>query len=163
MNPLQFLDYVVRPALAYLDPDVPHTAQAEALLMATAAQESQFEYIAQLGGGPARGVYQCEPATHHDIIINFLAFRPALDGKVRGLASGDRYHTDPDQALYDNHAYATAICRVHYLRVSDPIPDVHADGLDALAAYYLRHYNAGGRATAQQFVDRYRRYVAGCF
>jgi len=48
---------------------------AEELLLGTAVQESlNFKYRRQMGGGPARGYFQMEPATHDDIWDNYLQF-----------------------------------------------------------------------------------------
>ncbi len=38
-----------------------------------------------------------------------------------------------------NLAYATAMCRVHYLRVPRPLPD--AGAVRAMGEYWKRHYN----------------------
>ena len=48
---------------------------AENLIMGTAAQESGFTYIKQLGGGPALGMFQVEPATAEDILFRYLKIR----------------------------------------------------------------------------------------
>ena len=56
----QFREEVVRPVLQDLKM---YSPVAENLIMGTAAQESGFTYIKQLGGGPALGMFQVEPAT----------------------------------------------------------------------------------------------------
>ena len=51
---------VIRPALRALDLWSP---AAEDLVLGTAAQESGLAYLRQIGGGPALGLWQIEPAT----------------------------------------------------------------------------------------------------
>ena len=41
----------------------PEVARAQSLLLGSVAQESAFTYTTQLGGGPALGLGQVEPAT----------------------------------------------------------------------------------------------------
>lgn len=53
--------YVVRPVLRVMSA---WSQPAEDLVMGTAAQESRLTYLRQLGGGPALGLWQMEPATH---------------------------------------------------------------------------------------------------
>ncbi len=114
----QFRANIVRPTLEAIGA---HNRVAEDLVLATALQESNLRYLRQLNDGPARGVHQMEPPTHDDIWENHLAFRAEPSGRVSAfLAPGqDRV----DQLVW-NLAYATAMCRVHYLRV--PIPATSA-------------------------------------
>src|SRR5690242_4274185 len=74
INPLQLRDFVIRPLLKDLDEksQVRNSPFAEALLLATAAHESHFEYLAQ-EQGPARGIYQMEPRTVADLYDNYIA------------------------------------------------------------------------------------------
>ena len=60
IDPLQFLDCVVALTLGELHMDSP---AAQALVLGTAAQESRLQYLVQLGNGPAREIFQMEPAT----------------------------------------------------------------------------------------------------
>lgn len=131
---------------------------AENLLMGTAAQESACgKYLRQLGNGPARGVFQMEPATLEDIYANHLEFRPDKRGAI------DAYlipAMDRSENLTVNLAYATLMCRVHYQRVKDALPD--ADDLPGLARYWKRYYNTAlGKGSEAEFIDNYHRYVEG--
>ncbi len=152
MDASQFRAEVVRPVLVHLGL---HSAAAENLLVGTALHESGgLRWLRQLGGGPAFGVYQIEPATHDDIWRNYLRFRPRLNEQVARLAASEP--TRPEQ-LVTNLAYATAIARVHYLRVPAPLPD--AGDLGGLARYWKRHFNpAKGAGTAAAFIDPYRHF-----
>lgn len=153
----QFRALVVLPTLHHLGL---HSLAAENLLLGTAAQESRFEFLHQVGGGPARGLYQCEPATHRDVHDNFLAYKPDLYRRVMELAS-PRAETAAgfDDELITNLAYATAIARVHYLRVPKPLPEPW--DVSGLAAYWKQHYNTPlGHGTVEQFEASYHRLVA---
>ena len=52
-----------------------YSLNAENLIMGTFAQESNFKYVRQLGGGPALGYGQMEPATFNDIVVKFLRYK----------------------------------------------------------------------------------------
>lgn len=133
-----------------------HSPAAVALLLGTAAQESRFgTYIRQLGSGPARGVFQMEPATEQDIWINYLVYRPQLVDKIKKICNITRPDTE---ALEANLLYQICMARIHYLRVPSPLPA--SDDLSGLADYWKRFYNTSlGAGTVAEFADNWRRYV----
>ncbi|PKR56390.1 hypothetical protein COO92_21230 [Thalassospira lohafexi] len=155
MNSKQLRESVIRPVLQ--DAGM-WTEAAENLLMGTAAQESGLgQYVVQLGNGPARGIFQMEPSTLHDIQQNFLSYRPELKAKAEA-------HKAP--ALSDasnlicNLAYAALMCRIHYYRVSEALPG--ANDLAGLARYWKRYYNTAlGKGSESEFIENYHRYVEG--
>lgn len=148
---------IIRPTLQYLNL---WSEAAENLLLGTAAQESALgTYIHQLGKGPALGIYQMEPNTHKDIHSNFLKYRDELRNKIANLA-GYSPSGNAEDDLVGNLYYATAMCRVHYLRVPKPLPA--ANNIEGLAAYWKKYYNTPlGAGTEQQFIDNYKKYVVG--
>lgn len=149
----QLRHYVVQPTLRELDLWSP---AAEALLLGTAAQESRGRWLVQLGGGPARGIFQMEPATHSDIYENFLRYRPALAGAVRRLLAPS---PADERQLVTNLAYAAAMCRIHYLRQRPALPE--AGDIAGLARYWKRHYNTvEGAGTEAEFLENWRQLVA---
>jgi len=154
IDPDHFRRHVIRPALADIGLDQP---AAEALLLGTALVESGLMWLVQHDGGPARGLYQVEPATHADVYENYLDFAPRAELKKRVtdlLAPRPR----PLDQLVTNLAYATAIARLVYWRVKEPLPDP----LDAYAmgAYWKRHYNTRlGAGAVEDFVGFYDRQV----
>jgi hypothetical protein len=158
-TPATFLDDVIRPALQAIELD---SAAAEQLLLGTALQESDLRATVQDGGGPALGYFQMEPNTHNDIWTNYLAFHADLAGKVRSLA-GVAAGAPNARILVTNHRYAAAMTRVHYLRVSAPLPA--AGDVMAMADYWKDHYNtSGGAGSAEQFVGKWNSFqVAGLF
>ena len=146
--------HVVRATLTYLRM---WSAAAEALLVGTAVQESGLKYLRQFDAGPARGVYQIEPATHDDIVKRYLKRKAALANTVDALLAPE---PKPIDQLATNLAYATAIARVKYWMDPEPLPE--ADDIARLAAYWRRVYNTpGGRGEASEFAANYRRYVLG--
>lgn len=151
---LQFRVNIVRPVLQAVGAG---GREAENLVLGTALQESNLRYLRQLGDGPARGIYQMEPATHDDIWDNYLRYRPGLHEAVSAF---DVVGQDRHDQLVWNLAYATAMCRVHYRRVPEPLPG--ADDIPGLAGYWKQHYNTPlGRGTVDEFVEKFERYVIG--
>jgi len=138
-----------------------HSRAAVNLLLGTAAQESGFgTYLRQKGGGPALGVFQMEPATEKDIWCSYLVYREDLTETVWQVA-GAAYDVGPSiNALEANLSYQVAMARIHYRRVSEPLP-LH-DNVDALARYWKQYYNTPkGKGTVQEFIRNYFKYVGG--
>ncbi len=154
MNIKQLLEYIVRPTLIELGM---HSLAAERLVMGTITQESNAMYIKQMANGPALGLAQMEPATHDDIWKNFLKYKPSIAQSITRLASlGSIQSTGiPDsKELISNISYAVAMCRAHYYRRPEPLPN--ADDIEALGKYWKQHYNTHkGKGTASEFVERF--------
>jgi hypothetical protein len=135
-----------------------YSADAEELLMATCANESNLgRYRTQAKGGPGRGIYQIEVGTFTDIWSNYLVFHSDLASKVKAL-NNDTIGTAQD--LVSNDRYATAMCRVFYLRQPGNLPP--ANDLDAIWQYYKKYYNTEtGGAVEGVFKFKYQTYVLG--
>lgn len=147
MNVTDFRAEVVDPTLRLLDL---YSRAASNLMVGTALVESGLKYRRQVGGGPARGLFQIEPATFHDVYRRYLPRRTGLLCRVNGLLRPNR---EPLEQLADNDRFACAIARLKYWMCPLPLPD--ADDAPALAAYWLRHYNAGGKGTVEKFLAAY--------
>lgn len=140
----QFRDLVIAPTLASIGL---YSKSAERLLLATAVIESNLTYIKQVGGGPALGLFQMEPATERDIWDNYLKYKKDLAEKVESL----RFHIDGE--LVGNMYYAAAMCRVHYLRVKAPLPQPEDQA--GMAKYWKKYYNTHlGAGTEKKFIER---------
>ncbi len=147
LDPQHFLAYVVRPSL---DSIGLWSEAAERLLLGTAITESELTWLRQHGDGPARGVYQIEPATHDDIWANYLAYRDELANRVARLAA--RASPRAEQLTW-NLGYATAIARLVYYRRPALLPP--ADDLAGLARYWKAHFNTAlGAGTPEDFLTR---------
>jgi hypothetical protein len=159
--------YVIRPTLAALAVAVPGIdgAVAEALLLATAAQESQFRDLRQLGvreGVGAYGLWQMERATEQDTLRRisgraWLVLRKTMVPETTGGAIVGAVETG-DQLIW-NLAYACAIARMKYWLDPEPLPTIIDPG--ALWPTYKRVWNtAGGAATVGRFLSNYATLVA---
>lgn len=124
------------------------------LIMGTFAQESNFKYTRQLGGGPSLGYGQMEPTTFNDIVVNFLRYKPDLMGKIMKVSG---VVTLEPEMLVDNKTLMICMVRVHYLRVKDPLPS--NKDVWAMGEYWKQHYNTpAGKGTVKEFVENYTKY-----
>lgn len=131
-----------------------YSQNAVELIMGTFAQESNFKYVRQIGGGPALGYGQMEPATFNDIVINFLRHKPGLTGKI--LKACGIVSLEPEM-LIKNKALMICMTRVHYLRKSEPLPSYK--DVWAMGEYWKQYYNTpAGKGTVKEFVENYTRY-----
>jgi hypothetical protein len=151
MEAVVLRDTIVKPALLALDR---WSDPAERLIMGTAAQESGLKYTRQLGGGPALGYFQMEPATHDDCWTNYLKYRSSLQAKVLAVRSASGKPSASE--METDHLYAAAMARVRYMRVPESIP---SDG-NGLARYWKMHYNTYlGAGTIGEFIVNWNRLL----
>lgn len=129
---------VVRPALQMAGI---WSEAREQIVLGTGAVESAYKYLQQVGGGPALGWFQCEPATHRDMWQNWIPSRPELKDRLRILCEG----IERDGALIAHPMYAAAICGAHYLRAPGALPA--AGDAQGQASYHKLRYNSAGGAT----------------
>lgn len=145
-----FLDEVVIPTLKELDM---YSEEACLLVVGTAIQESRLHYLKQIPSGIAKGVCQMEEATHDDIWDNFLKYKPEIKEKVLGLTNQSMDLVDQ---LKGNLYYAVAMCRIHYYRVSEALPN----DLAGMARYWKKYYNTPlGKGTVEEFIHNYEQAV----
>jgi hypothetical protein len=144
-----FLNLVVRPSLQQIGL---WNQAAEQLLLGTALVESDLFHRRQIKGGPARGLFQMEIATHDDIWNNFLKYRDNLANAIISLQSSptaDR-HTD----LETNDKYACAMARINYFRAPAPLP--MAGDINRMAAYWKQYYNTLlGAGTVSKYIKKW--------
>lgn len=162
----QLRDHVIIPTLRRAGL---YSYSAVMLLLGTAAAESAMgHYLKQKGNGPAKGIYQMEPRTHNDIVINYLFYKPKLVielleaiyqcdvGSLICRQQATEYLFNENQ-LIGNLYYATAMARTHYLRVSEALPA--SNNTAGLASYWKRYYNSPlGKGSEQQFIDNYKKF-----
>jgi hypothetical protein len=139
-----------------------HSDAAEDLIIGTFAQESHLgKYIKQIGRGPALGVGQMEPATHNDIWNNYLKYKTkrswfkAMKEKyvVMPIDGGT---PDPQQLKW-SLGYMVCMTRVHYLRVSERLPN--EGDLAGYARYWKKYYNSYlGAGTPEEFLNNWSRF-----
>ena len=126
------------------------------LVTGTGLVESGYRVTTQSGGGPALGWFQMEPATHDDIWRNYLVYRPELGKRLHSIlgVSQNTGIFPSAHLLQTNPAYATAMCRVKYLRVPAPLPPNNAQ---YLSLYHKRYYNTmQGKADATKNIPLFQ-------
>lgn len=162
MEPKQLREYVVEPVLALMTTHgqgrVFNTPEAIDLLMGTAAQESHVGmYIHQIGGGPAKGIFQMEPGTYHDIWEHYIGPRPDMREMFARVTGLDPVNYPPADRMVWDLQLATIMCRLHYYRVNDPLPD----NLEGQARYWKQYYNTNlGAGSVTEYLDNYARFLA---
>lgn len=154
MKAADFRQWVVRPALQGVSL---WTEINEELLMGTAAQESGFEHLVQLGGGPARGFFQVEPATYRDLFSNFLVYNRSLQDAALYWSSRSSVVPPADELVW-NLRFAAVIAYLIYRRHPKDMPvDMSPE---ALAKTWKKRYNSPlGAGTEAQFIASYHRLV----
>lgn len=134
-----------------------YSDNAVELLMGTCATESLMgKYNQQLGGGPALGIFQMEPATMVDIFDNYLKYKPDL---IKAIEKISGVNGPSKNDLHYNLVYQILLARIHYLRRKQEIPDYK--DVPGLANYWKDHYNTKlGAGTPEHFIDNYKKFVA---
>ncbi len=148
----------VIPALQALEPVIPHTLAAENLMLGIAAHESGgFVHRVQIGGGPARGLWQMELVTFRDVYDRYLGARPVLRGKVDALWPNDG--TDPWPQVETNDIFACACARIRCFMSPAKINFDPRDVFE-MSRWWSANYNTHRDPVMEaQFVANYRRYV----
>ena len=152
LDPGHFRVHIVRATLNIMD--LPNAQVAEDLLVGTALAESKLRFLRQIGGGPALGLYQIEPATHHDLWDSYLRTREPLRYRARALLAPQPSQLDQ---LVTNAAYATVIARLIYWRRPEPLPET--GDVVGYAGYWKTHFNTEkGAGEENHFIETYERY-----
>jgi hypothetical protein len=133
-----------------------YSQDAVILIAATIAHESLMgRYHKQLNNGVALGICQIEPNTEKDIWRNYLKYKPAirlLIHKYYGVIDSRPY------LLLDSDEYSILMCRIHYYRVKESIPD--QANIEILAEYWKKHYNTvKGKGTIEEFIAHFNTFL----
>jgi len=153
INCEQLRELIIKPALD--DLQLYSDNAIELLLFTIAAESDGGTYLKQIKGS-ALGIYQIEPATYMDMWQRYLRSRGDI---IMKLSMNFQVTTIPsaDRLVYDLR-YATAMARLIYLRIKEPLPD--AKDIDGLWKYYKEHYNTPlGKATRSKAVRKYHLFV----
>ncbi len=144
-NDLRF--NVIRPVLVTMGTKL-WSEVAEALLLGTCAVESDMGTFLKQTKGPARGIYQIEPATAGDVLA-----RHGFVGSQWLIPSAGI-----ELQLTGNLLFQTAIARLIYYRDPTPLPATLDPYL--LGEYWKQGYNTKvGKGTVELFVQKYQKYV----
>lgn len=176
---------IVTDVLMYLDPDVPFSDAARELVILTIATESHGGTYLRQVRGPANGITQMEPRTESDLWDWIDSRQPkSLIQKISKMhgdhiifaRAGTREVTELSPMKY-NLAYQIAMCRMHYFRVKEALPEVNMinwsspeqdvlvrpdkESLNRMAAYWKKYYNSRlGKGVPETAVKNYFKYGA---
>tara|TARA_R100000234_G_scaffold3291_3_gene2738 strand:- start:900 stop:1346 length:447 start_codon:yes stop_codon:yes gene_type:complete len=126
-----------------------YSEDAVDLVYKTGNAETGYRHLKQMGGGPAIGFWQVEPATLIDIIDNYVKYRPKLEKRLKSLGFDKR---DMEVRVMSNLALQAAFCRLKYRRDKYPLPK--AGDLKAQAECWKRVYNTHlGKGTIKHFME----------
>lgn len=155
IKPDHLRKYVIEPALLRLGSRYKSDDAIELLLMIAAHESKLGYYLHQEGGGPAVGIYQMEPATFHDILINYVKYNRLLESQL------GKFYEFPNPAyMAFDLSFATAMARIHLFRVPSSLPDRR--DIRGMAEYAKAHWNTElGAATVEDYENAYRELVLG--
>ena len=152
----QFREYIVRPALQAIGL---WSEAAEELVTGTAMVESTLNYVKQLGGGPAVGVCEEEPATYLDNKDRIKNKYPRIYAKVLTVLNMQELPIDAS-FLMGNLTASVIFCRLKYYLHPDPLPTAH--DYVALAAYHKKIYNTSlGHTDISRSTNIFKSVVMG--
>lgn len=104
-------EQIIRPTLEYLGVWSDH---AEGELLAAALDDTEVGLFSRRQTG--MGLFHITPSQHRDLWDRYLAFKPDIASRVRGLASQRAFLSNPDSELQTNLSYCTAIAWLLYQR-----------------------------------------------
>ena len=153
LNLAQFRELIVKSSLKDL---MLYSEDAEELLVFTCAVESLGGTYLKQVNGPALGIYQMEPITYNDIWERYLKANGRLS-----MMMFSNFHVafmpSEERLIYDLR-FATAMTRLHYARVKEPLPTCKDE--NAVWDYYKRYYNTfKGAATKEESLAKYHSFL----
>ncbi len=107
----QLRDQVVRPTLKYLGV---WSLGTETFLVNAATRAPELGLFSAQKDG--LGLFHITAVQHRDIWDRYLAFKPEIASRIRGLASQRAFLSNPDSELMTNLSYCTAIAWLLYHR-----------------------------------------------
>lgn len=111
-------EQVIKPTLEYLGE---WSSDAERELLAAALRKDEVGLFSRRE--PGLGLFHITSSQHRDLWDRYLAFRPDIASRVRGLASQRAFLSNPDSELQTNLSYCTAIAWLLYRRSRVPADD----------------------------------------
>lgn len=146
--------------LKHLEPEIPFSETAVELLMLTCAQETHLgKYLYQVKG-PARGIFQIEPATEKDMWRTLAQSGTTKMEALRAKIGKMMFITEPKGLtnMEMNLAYQIAMARFFYYRIPKALPDYD---IEEMAKYWKKYFNTYlGKGTVEEAVKNYGRFVA---
>lgn len=147
--------FIVRPALTLIGMD---SLAAINLVTGTALAESGGQYLMQVGGGPALGLWQMEPATERDCWVNFIGYQPDLSTQIQSILAPHSVSNQRTNQLIWNLYYGAIMCRIKYYRSPLPLPTYN--DANGLANYHKSVYNSAlGAANAENNIPLFEEAI----
>jgi len=106
-------DQVIQPTLKYLGAWTP---AIESCLLEAAVHAPDLGLFSETKD--SLGIFHITAAQHRDIWDRYLAFKPEMASRIRGLASQRAFLSNPDSELQTNLSYCTAIAWLLYQRAN---------------------------------------------
>lgn len=133
------------------------SADHVALLMETSAVESNRGYIVRQKGGPARGIFQMEPATERCTLGWLKDNFPKVHGEVMAFYDKSR---SPEWNRTHNVPYNVAMSTVYYWRrMGDGLTD-RIGTLEDRAKVWKTHYNTYlGKGSIAGYIKKAGKYL----
>ncbi len=126
-----------------------YSKDAVDLVYKTGNAETGYRHLKQMGGGPAIGFWQVEPATLIDIMDNYVKYRPELEKRLKSLGFSE---SDMETRVMSNIALQAVFCRLKYKRDKYALPK--SSDLKGQAEYWKRVYNTHlGKGTIKHFME----------
>ncbi|MDB4312143.1 hypothetical protein N9937_01805 [bacterium] len=159
--PRHLRELIIKPVLKMMEL---YSPAAVNLVLGTACVESDCgKYLKQLDGGPALGIYQMEQVTHRSLWVDVLEYNDHLADLINDYLVSSFYDYEDEETenidstfkeLSGNMYYATAMCRLQYMRFEEPLP--HPNDIEGLAKYWKKYYNTeAGKGTIEDFIEKY--------
>jgi len=132
-----------------------HVERAVPLLLGVAATETGLENIRQVGGGPARGIFQLEPVTARDLHTWLMRDAPFTYVVVERCGV-KRFSLE---ALEQSLLYQIVLARtLFYVRDPQPLPE--PQDIAEMARRYKVYYNtADGKGSEAKYRADYARLI----
>ena len=126
-----------------------YSHEAADLVFRTGMAETGYKHLKQMGGGPAIGFFQVEPATLKDTMDNYVKYRPELQKGLKKLGYDE---SDMEYRVMSNIALQAVFCRLKYKRDKYALPLI--GDLKGQAEYWKRVYNTHlGKGTIEHFME----------
>jgi len=149
----QLRECIIKPALSAMQ--LYSDAAVELLIFTCAVESKGGTYLHQIKG-PALGIYQMEPRTYNDIWQNYLRSQPTML-HILG-ANFDAYRMPSEDRMVYDLLFATAMARLHYLRIRKDLPD--AKDIDGIWNYYKEFYNTHeGKSKKERSIKAYEEFI----
>jgi len=147
------IKYIIKPSLKQVDM---YSVEAEQLLLTTGQVESSYKYVHQIGGGPALGLWQMEPATYESIFNDYLAYRSDLKKQV--LSACCYKSIPPAEEIMYNMKFAVIMSRIKYYWVPYALPEFN--DIEGQAHYWSKYYN-GNPVTGDpnKYINAYNQHI----